>query len=94
MRAVPCRPWRASSAANSSEFREAVFAWVHGECAERPGVEHAAWNFLEQQQPTGAQHSGDLGDGQLPVRVVVDDAEVNDGVVVGGRLMDVADIAD
>ena len=67
---------------------------MHGECAERPGVEHAAWNFLEQQQPTGAQHSGDLGDGQLPVRDVVDDAEVNDGVVAGGRLMDVADIAD
>ena len=58
-----------------------------------PRCRACSGGFFEQQLPAGAQHAGDHGDGLLPLGHVVDDAEVDNGVVAGARLLDVADFA-
>src|SRR4051812_19011682 len=73
---------------------EPVFARVHGECAKDPRVEHVAGDFLEQQQAAGSQHAGNLAERLLPVRNVVNDPEIHDGVHGSRRQLDVANIAD
>jgi hypothetical protein len=55
---------------------------------------HVAGASSNRQLPAGAQHAGDHGDGLLPLGHVVDDAEVDNGVVAGARLLDVADVAE
>ena len=59
-----------------------------------PRCRACSGGFFEQQLPAGAQHAGDHGDGLLPLGHVVDDAEVDNGVVAGARLLDVADVAE
>ena len=65
-----------------SEFvrLEPVFTRMDRERAEHPAVQHVAGDLLEQQQAAGSQHARNLGERLLPVRHVVDDPEVDDGV--------------
>jgi D-aminoacyl-tRNA deacylase len=73
---------------------EPVFARMHGECAKDPRVEHVTGDFLEQQKAAGSQHAGDLTERLLPVRNVVNDPEIHDGVHGSRWQLDVAHIAD
>jgi len=65
---------------------EAVGSGVLGEGAQHPTVENMARNLLEQQTPTRTEDPRDLGDGLLPLRNVVDDPKVDDGVERSGRV--------
>ena len=72
---------------------EAVGSGVLGEGAQNPTVENMARNLLEQQTPTRTEDPRDLGDGLLPLRNVVDDPKVDDGVERSGRVSNLGGVA-
>jgi hypothetical protein len=51
-------------------------------------------HFLGVEAPAGIEHPADLAERRAPVRHVVDDPEVEDGVVRGVRRVDPLDVAD
>ena len=50
-------------------------------------------NLLEQQTPTRTEDPRDLGDGLLPLRNVVNDPKVDDGVERSGRVSNLGGVA-
>ena len=51
-------------------------------------------DVLGPQQPTGAEHAGDLSQRGVPIGHVMDDAELYDGIDAGAWLLDLARVPD
>lgn len=59
---------------------EAILSRMVGEGPRRPRIENPASQLMEEEPPSGPQHTPDLRDRALPVRNVMDDPEVEDRV--------------
>jgi hypothetical protein len=72
---------------------EPVNLWVHRERLKEPGLQGVPRYVLEEQQPSGLQHPGNLAHRTAPVGDVVDDPELDDGVHTCGGLVDIAGVS-